>query len=551
MEFIVNLAGKIIALYDVEQKKVVALIENDYGLIRHILKILRSYELSTTKDGYLLFENKIGEVYLHRIIMEYYSRFNNKLFTILSNTSEYEVNHKNKNKWDNRLENLEVVTKYGNKLHEKGKEYSSEIVFSTEELLKIRQDNLKEKDRKYLEKVSSLNVKLLQRVDWDSKYKLCDSLYIRFNNKTVHTIQTSINTISINTLESFNNIILLYLKNTFSNINTYNIVRMYDEYRCNNIIKQNLKIIFKYMDKSNSFRDVLKKYKLINQMYIKEKDLNNGMVKLDLDINGVSLSNNILIDLFCYSIKPLQITFYKNHLFLSVSVKDISITVGKYKSFKVLYLLGLLKRQRVPVRNKQNYINKSTSVSAFLIPEYTEDLFTSTVIPLAKEVKEMDLSKITYTIIARNFNFEIADLVYKNPKLKSKAVSDFITIDDVLDILSSSSIYEKVLDFGFITSNDVRHELQLLNEEREERGLPFRKIVDSDVKFVTSILRNVTEIKSLLNELGLEYTKLNLETIQKIKKYQKNNGIENIPLALNQTKIVKKDLIVRNKKKES
>ena len=80
MEFIVNLAGKIIALYDVEQKKVVALIENDYGLIRHILKILRSYELSTTKDGYLLFENKIGEVYLHRIIMEYYSRFNNKLF---------------------------------------------------------------------------------------------------------------------------------------------------------------------------------------------------------------------------------------------------------------------------------------------------------------------------------------------------------------------------------------------------------------------------------------------------------------------------------------
>ena len=324
---------------------------------------------------------------------------------------------------------------------------------------------------------------------------------------------------------------------------------MYDEYRCRNIIKQNLKIIFKYIDKSNSFRDVLKKYKLINQIYIKEKDLNNGMVKLDLDINGVSLSNNILIDLFCYSIKPLQITFYKNHLFLSVSVKDISITVGKYKSFKVLYLLGLLKRQRVPVRNKQNYINKSTLVSAFLIPEYTEDLFTSTVIPRTKEVKAMDLSKITYTIIARNFNFEIADLVYKNPKLKSKAVSDFITIDDVLDILSSSNIYEKVLDFGFITSNDVRHELQLLNEEREERGLPFRKIVDSDVKFVTSILRNVTEIKSLLNELGLEYTKLNKETIEKIKKYQKKNGIKNVPLVLNQTKIVKKELIVKKKKK--
>ena len=69
------------------------------------------------------------------------------------------------------------------------------------------------------------------------------------------------------------------------------------------------------------------------------------------------------------------------------------------------------------------------------------------------------------------------------------------------------------------------------------------------MKFVTSILRNVTEIKSLLNELGLEYTKLNKETIEKIKKYQKKNGIKNVPLVLNQTKIVKKELIVKKKKK--
>lgn len=549
MEFIINLAGKMIALYNVEEKKVVALIENDCGLIKYILKILRKYELSATKDGYLLFENKTGEVYLHRIIMEYYSRFNNQLFTLVNNTSEFEVNHKNNNKWDNRLENLEIVTKLGNKLHGNRKEYSSEIVFSTEELIKIKQENLKEKDKKYLEKVNCQNVKLLKRVDWDCRYELCDNAYIRFSNKSIRMIEKEENDMYINTLEDLDSIIFLYLKNTFSNINTYNLVRMYDEYRCSNIIKQNLKIIFKYIDKSNYFRDVLEKYKLINQRYIEERDLNNGMVKLDLDIDGVSLSNNILIDLFCYSIKTLQITFYKNHLFLSVSVKDLCITIGKYKSFKVLYLLGLLKRHRVPERNKQNYINKATSVSAFLIPEYTEDLFISTVIPRAKEVREMDLSKITYTIIARNYNFETADLVYRNSKYKSKALSDFVTIDDVLEILSFSSIYEKILDYGFITSNDIRHELQLLNEKREERGLPFRRIVDSDVKFITSIIRNVTEIKNLLNKLGLEYTKLNLETIQKIKKYQKNNGIENIPLALNQTKIVKKDLIVRNKKK--
>lgn len=549
MEFIVNLAGKIIALFDVEQKKIVALIENDYGLIRYILKILRMYELNKTKDGYLLFENKTGEVYLHRIIMEYYSRYSDKLYTILNNTEQYEVNHKNQNKWDNRLENLEMVTKLGNRLHKRGKIYHDEIVFSTQELLKIKKQNEKEKNKKYLEKVNRLNNKILKRVDWDCKHELCDNLYIRFSNKIVHTTQTDPKDISINTLESFNTIINNHIKNTFSNINSFNLVRMYDEYRCNNIIKNNLKLIFKYLNNTN-FRDILKKYNLINQEYIKEIDLNNKIVKLDLEITDVSFSHNILIDLFCYMLpRPLQITFYKNQLFVSASVKDITITRGKYQSFKVLYLLGLLKRKRVPEKPKKYYTNKINTVSAFLIPEYTEDLFISTVLPRARQIKEMDLSKITYTILARNLDFELADLTFKNSKLKNKAFSDFTTIDDIKTVLSSSSIYERVIDYGFITANDVRCELQLLNEEREEKGLPFRKIVDSDVRFITSILRNVTEIKETLSNLGLEYTKLNKATISKIKKYQESNGIENVTLTVNQTKIVKKDLIVRKKKK--
>ena len=62
------------------------------------------------------------------------------------------------------------------------------------------------------------------------------------------------------------------------------------------------------------------------------------------------------------------------------------------------------------------------------------------------------------------------------------------------------------------------------------------------------MVRNITEIKDLLNELGLKYTKLNKATIEKIKKYQKKNEIEDVTLTLNQTKIVKKDLIVRKNK---
>lgn len=85
-------------------------------------------------------------------------------------------------------------------------------------------------------------------------------------------------------------------------------------------------------------------------------------------------------------------------------------------------------------------------------------------------------------------------------------------------------------------------------KNEKKNGLPFREIVDSDITFVTSMVRNITEIKDLLNELGLKYTKLNKATIEKIKKYQKKNEIEDVTLTLNQTKIVKKDLIVRKNK---
>lgn len=207
MDFIVNLMGKVIVLFDIEQGKVMSLIEKDYGLIRYILKTLRRFVVSQTKDGYLMFENKPEEVYLHRIILQYYAKYDDKLRSILSNTSEYEVNHKNKNKWDNRLENLEMVTKLGNQLHKKNQKYDDEIVMSTEEILEIKAKNVKEKDRKFLEKVSNFSWKVLNEVNlnWSNDKKVFDNLYIRFNNKNIPTTKITKNTININDLIGLNN----------------------------------------------------------------------------------------------------------------------------------------------------------------------------------------------------------------------------------------------------------------------------------------------------------------------------------------------------------
>ena len=556
MNFIINLVGKFIILFDMKDKGAVGLIENDFGLIKYFLKILRRYTVTVDKSGYLKFENKKGEVYVHRIVMEYYAQFDDKLFTILNNTGEYEINHKNKMKWDNRLENLEFVTKSGNQKHRIGKRYDDEIVMSSLEIVEIKNRLMKQKqyqaDKKYLEKVSATNKEILnsKSIHWYNDSRLYNNAYIKFNNKTKHIAQISSNIIYINILSYFNNIIFIYLKNTFYTTNyTKSIIQdiniNYDIYRCRNICKNNIKLLLKYYNKSSIFKKLCNKYKLINHAVKPNKPKkDNKNFNYDDYYNIKKINYNILMDLYCNLISgPLLYTFYKNELFISVSLEHIIFTYGKYNSFKVLYYTELLKRQQV-------YFNSTShTVSSFLIPEYTDSLFISTILPLSKKIYEQDLTKITHTIIAKNDGLEKAQKIYRNYSSKIKTEKDFISIEDIKAILFSSFIKEKINIYGFITINDIRKELQLLNDEKKRQGLPFREIKDTDNKFITGIVRNTTEIKEILKDLKAEYSILTNKTKEKIKQYQISKNIEETAssLTFNSRVIVLKKLIVQAK----
>jgi len=97
MNMLVNIDDKHVLIIYVKENKwkrtrttqILGIVDFDEGLIKYLLKIFSMYELSKD-NGYLKFENKDGEVYI-----------------ILN--SGYEVNHKSFNKWDNRLENLEMI----------------------------------------------------------------------------------------------------------------------------------------------------------------------------------------------------------------------------------------------------------------------------------------------------------------------------------------------------------------------------------------------------------------------------------------------------------
>ena len=635
MTFIVNLIGKFMVLMDTRiiknkkgnkinfYNKAVALIEYDYGLVRYILKILREFEISINENGYLQFPNKNGETYLHRIIIEYYSQFSDKLYTILKNP-DYQVNHKNKLVWDNRLENLEMVTKLGQERHKRGLKYKDEIVFSTEELLELKNEILNKlnknkkqnKDKKYLEKVNkynsdyltngicrnknknkniniNINKKYSKKVNKKNLYKLIneifkykninknkffDNLYIKFRNNQIEGYskkKMKIESINNNTLKIFTYIISETMKNTFFKIDNnyvdnnyfkyindfYNIQVDYKDYRTINLLENNLYLLTKYYKKNKSFRDICEKYNLLNDKYlVKEYDSLNAKYidrpkaiktsKTSLIKPDPFLYHNILIDLFEIILsKTHNTTFYNNKLASILPVKDVIDTRGKYNSFRLMYLIDLLERTPTPDYNNKHrtYFNNYKPIpNSFFIPKYTDELFTSTILPEAKEFISKGFNKFTYSIIAKSYDTKTADKVYRSKSRRTKFIKkDFKSIEDIKDILiNSSTLNTKLQQDGFINISDIVVELRKINEKRKNNNEAFIKKTEKDCQFVSGIIRNVIEIRDLLDKLNLKYIRLNSNTIENIKEYEKNkNSYSYRNLSYFQNRIVMKKLI--------
>ena len=145
-------------MYKTLKEKNVGIIDIDYSLLRYLAKALVYKSMSINKSGYPTIardDNKTTT--LGRFILEYYSKYDEELKQILINT-EYEINHKNRNKLDNRLENLEIVTHSDNIKHSKGTSY--EVLYSTDKLKQLQEQNIQDKqqivDEQYLKRMSGL-----------------------------------------------------------------------------------------------------------------------------------------------------------------------------------------------------------------------------------------------------------------------------------------------------------------------------------------------------------------------------------------------------------
>lgn len=511
--------NKVTALINIEKNKeeVLGIIENDYGLIKYILKIIKEYMFSFNENGYIQVINRQdGETLLHRIVLEYYSQFDTKLFTVINNEN-YEVNHKNKKVWDNRLENLEVVTHKGNMLHKERKDYSVEIIMSTEELLEIRDkrkitDKYKT-DKLYVDRAGSTNKRILN--DNSSYFQFFAKPYLRFKNISLKSTETNLtitDTTNRKDLEEAlfslekSHILYKYIEKELNN--SFDIKRELTKYRKNlqerhlnylviNIIEDNLKLFYKYNYKE--LLEIYKKYHIFNPLY-----------KL---IDDRYFGENLLIDLFHYiEQEVVKCTIYKNELLIAIPIKYVIYGYKKHDTFRVLYYLGLLERREVPKTSKNWYNslsnydkqliyytkNKRHNPSFFKIPRWTKETFIKAR-EKASELLDKDLHTLSHFTFQMNFDKVTADNIYKNSTCNSNTNKSIKTNQDINEMLYTFK--DEIEREGFILLEEIQEHLEGINEQRKINEQPYSVIYSNCIKFIRTCLHDIPETKATLEEL--------------------------------------------------
>ena len=185
-------------MYRKLQEKNVGIIDTDYSLLRYLGKETTYRTININRSGYPTITREDNTTTtLGRFILEYYSRYDEHLKQILNN-ADFEINHKNRNKLDNRIENLEIVTHSDNVKHVYGTSYN--VAYSTEQLKQLQEQNLQQKqqviDEKYLKRMSCLFYKFMKNNTLDIALLKC--CYFKFRVIKSRSKQNTSNSIEIN-----------------------------------------------------------------------------------------------------------------------------------------------------------------------------------------------------------------------------------------------------------------------------------------------------------------------------------------------------------------
>lgn len=494
-------------MYDhklVMQEDCFSRIDEDYSLIRYLCKETRYKDISSNKNNYITIKRENGTTTtLGRFILEYYADFDCKLETVINN-DEYQINHINKNVTDNRLSNLEIVTKRGNELHKHNQPYENEIIMTSSELQAIQRARMEDKqyntDKNFMKRRSGIFHKHIKENSVSEellKYLYLDFKYVTSNSQKKEHHHTEHN----NSSTDRNIGGKIFLSGNHTNyINK--LVNFHREYIYITIIYDNLRLLNKFQSRYKYLDEVLTSFKINDRQNIKKSTLQEQMN-----------SKTILLDLFRYLYSSNRYTINDGNILAIVNIDAIFSTIGKYNAFRVAYILGLLGRRK-PTGKKRNLRQREVRVrktgevkiqvienhdaSYISIPVYTEDLLKEAN-ARAKIIVDLGLRKITYTIVREVFGEKIANAVYVGEREKRNYKKYGLTAkEDVIWFLRTNlDIHSR----GYILLEEIIEELERLNAERQAQGQPYSKIFKGVKKFVRSLLLYNPDVKAVMKEL--------------------------------------------------
>ena len=493
--------------YNKKKWRVIATyISTNYSLIKYLLTFLDKGSISENKDGYICLKRLNGKkTSIQKLIMEFYSNYDLKLKSELSYN---EIDHINNIKKDNMTTNFQILPHSENSKKIHSNEY--QVTTKNDVIMKI-DSNIKylkqyKIDEEYLKRKSGKFKKVIENGIFE---KISECSYLDLSSTKYNSNYNDLNSIRDSLNRDIINIInILTEKNTKL---IYNMYMSKNRYIANKILNHNLVILNRFRSRYKYLDEVIKKYNIL-------KD-NNNKINADLYIYEMNYqmnlykSKNVLLDLYQLMISTNKFTIKDSNILKKIDISFEIARKGRYTCFRILYILGLLNKEKSRDRT-----------SFFSIPIYTEELLKEAN-KIAKKILDLNLKRIRYFIVVEEFGEDVAKEIYKERFSKLNNFYHKYSLrakEDIINFLKEDKdIYLK----GYITIEEIFTQIEFINENRKIKGLEYNPIYKNFSSFIKDLLKYNTDTIKVLKKLGFVYTSVNKSIINNIKKYQKESTI--------------------------
>ena len=244
-----------------------------------------------------------------------------------------------------------------------------------------------------------------------------------------------------------------------------NLLQAKKQYIYKSVTDKNIQLLGRNIKRYPYIKAILQKYNIV-------------------DLSTKNPNHNLLLEFYNYIYDSNKYVLNNGDILLTISIKHKINARGKYKTFIILYFLGMLQKKNSSI-NKQDIYNRYYEIVSKHIPSFikivplTDNSFKD-INTKCKKLIELNYNSIRYFQIREEFGKDIANNIYNNDKCKIRYKYGVRAKEDIISILKKD---KAVVLNGFITKDNIIQEVRALNYYRQQNGEKYSKIYKSFNRF--------------------------------------------------------------------